>query len=106
MKTGLLLPLILFLTACTGIYEAVATYTAIDVASTVITGKTVDDRAVSYIKDQDCSIARWLEGRPYCLAPQPAAAPAEPASYCYPTLAGVDCFTDKIENQNDRLLNR
>lgn len=64
---------------------------AADVATLMVTDKTMVDHIVSYFKEEDCSAVRASQGEPYCRPIRVAFIPA-PEPFCYRSLASVSCF--------------
>lgn len=83
--------------ACSNIYgyvsrpqvNKIGTLSAISVATTMGTGKTLTDHAVSLYTNKDCSTVRSEQGRTYCREDEPNPAPTV---QCYPTIGDVTCY--------------
>ena len=71
-------------------------YVAADIASMVVSGRTVDDHIASAITGEDCSISRSMQGLgPYCavvLPPPPPPPTVTRVTYCYRSLASSSCY--------------
>ncbi len=70
-------------------------YAEVDVITTMATGKTLPDHAVSFYTGKDCSTVRYEGGRTYCREDEPNPDPAD-GLYCYKELAGVTCY-DRLD---------
>ncbi|MGE4527820.1 MAG: hypothetical protein AB7D00_05575 [Rhodospirillaceae bacterium] len=64
---------------------------AADVATLMVTDKTMVDHIVSYFREEDCSSVRASQGDRYCRPFQIAYTPP-PEPFCYRSLADVSCF--------------
>lgn len=83
-------------------FNALGTVLILDAASVVNTQKTIDDHVVSWISDRDCSSVRASTGGAYCVdRPQPVPT-AIRVSYCYQSLAKVDCYDRPVERDASR----
>ncbi len=106
MNRFILLFISLLFSSCAEIYGMAGTVAVIDTASVAVTKKTADDHIVSKATDKDCSIERFINGKKYCIDKEEEKKPyKQPKTYCYKTLATVDCYTEPLKNQNDYLLN-
>jgi len=65
---------------------------AADVATLMVTDKTMVDHIVSYFRGEDCSSVRASQGDYYCRPIQLAYTPP-PEPFCYRSLASVSCFS-------------
>jgi len=65
---------------------------AADIATLMVTDKTMMDHIVSYFREEDCSSVRASQGDRYCRPIQIAYTPP-PEPFCYRSLARVNCFT-------------
>lgn len=64
---------------------------AIDLATLIVTDKTMIDHMMSYFREEDCSSVRASQGEPYCRPWRVAFTPA-PEPFCYRSLARVTCY--------------
>ena len=64
------------------------------IATFVHTDKTMTDHVVSYVSGEDCSILHTQDGGEYCRDPndQKPDTTVTQQTYCYRTLAGIDCY--------------
>ncbi|MBN2752759.1 MAG: hypothetical protein JXQ84_08630 [Rhodospirillaceae bacterium] len=65
---------------------------AVDVATLIVTDKTMLDHIVSYFREEDCSAVRASQGDRYCRPIRIAYTPP-PEPFCYRSLADVSCFS-------------
>lgn len=65
---------------------------ATDIATLMVTDKTMVDHIVSYFREEDCSSLRASQGDYYCRPIRIAYTPP-PEPFCYRSLAAVNCFT-------------
>ncbi|MBM3542455.1 MAG: hypothetical protein FJX51_10435 [Alphaproteobacteria bacterium] len=80
------------LAACAGGAVVPLAMTGSEVYGYSATKKTNIDHLISAVAGEDCSIRNLGLGRQYCMAPaQPS---AEPAAYCYRTIAEVTCYRE------------
>jgi len=75
----------------------------IDVASVMLTKKTVFDHVATMVTGQDCSTPRAERDGAYCVKwPEPPVPPTE--VYCYSTLARPTCYSQTYNQSNDHLV--
>ena len=83
--------------------KTVPAYFNVDVASLMLTKKTVFDHVATFATGQDCSTPRAERDGPYCAKwPEPPAPP--PEVYCYATLARPTCYSQAYNQSNDHLV--
>lgn len=70
-------------------YQALA---AVELATLIVTDKTMVDHIVSYFLEEDCSSVRASLGDTYCRPIRLAYTPP-PEPFCYRSLADVSCFS-------------
>lgn len=83
-------------------FNALGTVLILDAVSVVNTQKTIDDHVVSWISDRDCSSVRASTGGAYCVDPPQPVPTAIRVSYCYQSLAAVDCYDRPVERDASR----
>lgn len=76
---------------------------AVDMASVVMTDKTVVDHVAGLSSGQDCSTLRAQNGGHYCTEPYENE-PVVQNLYCYRTLAAVSCYDRPSPNPADHLV--
>jgi hypothetical protein len=66
---------------------------AAELATLIVTDKTMVDHIVSYFREEDCSSVRASRGDRYCRPIRMAYTPP-PEPFCYRSLADVSCFAE------------
>ena len=90
------------LAACAGGALVPLAMTSSEVYGYSATKKTNVDSLISAVAGEDCSIRNLGLGRQYCMSPaQPS---AEPATYCYRTIAEVTCYREARPADASRLV--
>ncbi len=74
---------------------------AVDVATLIVTDKTMVDHIVSCFREEDCSAVRASQGDYYCRPIRLAYTPP-PEPFCYRSLADASCFAVPNPYGSDR----
>ncbi len=75
----------------------------LEVASLVVTKKTMFDHVATWVTGRDCSTPRAEREGVYCVDwPEPPSPP--PQVYCYASLGRPSCFAQPYNEGNDRLI--
>jgi hypothetical protein len=75
----------------------------IEVASLVVTKKTLFDHVATWVTGEDCSSPRAERSEPYCVK-WPGPPPPPPEVYCYSSLARPTCYSQAYDQGNDHLI--
>ncbi len=81
----------------------VALWGNLEVASLVMTKKTLFDHIATWVTGENCSSVRAANNGRYCVAWPRGPAPP-PSEYCYASLAEPDCYAEPFNGGNDRLI--
>jgi hypothetical protein len=73
-----------------------------DGVSVINTGKTVEDHVISLVTGQNCSLVKASQGYDYCTDDTPPPT-IQRISYCYKTLAKINCYDHAIESDASQL---
>jgi len=77
---------------------------ALNLASVVVTDKTIPDHVVSLATGHDCSVVRYSSGGYYCVQPLAANKPVETRLYCYRSIGNITCYDKAIPGEESRLV--
>lgn len=83
--------------------STVQTFWVLNAASVINTQKTIDDHLVSWISGYDCSTVRASTGDHYCVEKPETVPTVARASFCYKTLAAVNCYDRPVPYDQNRL---